>query len=272
MHAVVCVKQVPDTTEVRIDPKTNTLRREGVPSIINPYDAHAVEEALRLKDQHGGKVTLISMGPPQAAATLRRAMSWGADRAILLTDRAFAGSDTLATSYILAEAIMRIHQEEPVDLVFCGKQAIDGDTAQVGPGIARRLGWLQLTYVMKIEWADFGKKEIQVERKLEGAREVVWCRLPAVLTAVKDLNEIRYASLPSLIRAARCQVEVWNQERLGLDSGRIGLKGSPTTVNKIFAPPQRGVGEIIPGGEENPREAAAALVDRLIAVEITADR
>ncbi|GFP36027.1 electron transfer flavoprotein beta subunit, partial [Candidatus Hakubella thermalkaliphila] len=184
MHAVVCIKQVPDTTDVKIDRKTNTLIREGVPSIVNPFDIHAIEEALRLKDRFGGRVTVISMGPSQARESLKKAISYGVDEAILISDRAFAGADTLATSYVLAQTIRAIGDKEPVDLVLCGKQAIDGDTAQVGPGIATRLGISQLTYVVKIRSIDLEKKEIVVERQLEGGREALRAELPALLTVV----------------------------------------------------------------------------------------
>ena len=269
LEMVACVKQVPDTSEVRIDPRTNTLVRAGVPAIINPFDAHAVEAAVQMKERYGGRVTALSMGPPQATEVLRRALGMGADRAILLSDRAFAGSDTLATSYILAAAIKTIDRETPVDLVFCGKQAIDGDTAQVGPGIATRLGFTQLTYVMAIDRIDLEERQIQVQRKLEGKREVVRGRLPALLTVVKDLNELRYASLPALIQAARAEIIVWNKDNLAVDPAHLGLKGSPTSVRRIFAPPERPGGEIIPG---DPRRAAATLVAKLVQTKIVADQ
>ena len=272
MHAVVCVKQVPDTAEVRIDPETNTLVREGVPSIINPYDAHAVEAAVELKEQVGGKVTVISMGPPQAEDVLKKALSFGADEAILLSDRAFAGSDTLATSYVLAEAIKKIAERNPVDLVFCGKQAIDGDTAQVGPGIAVRLGYNQLTYVMKIDQLDMEKREIKIRRKLEGQAEVVISKLPAVLTVVKDINNLRYASFPNMLSAALAKITVWGKNDLHLDEEQLGLKGSPTTVRRIFPPPERPGGEIIAGADKDPEKAVRTLVDILIKEKITADK
>lgn len=272
MHIVVCVKQVPDTSDVRVNPKTNTLVREGVPAIVNPYDTHAVEEAVRLKEEHGGKVTLVSMGPSQAEDSLRKALTFGADRAILLTDRGFAGSDTLATSYILARAIRKLDSEEPVDLVLCGKQAIDGDTAQVGPGIARRLGYPLLTYVMKIESISTEEREITVHRKLEGGRAVVKTKLPALLTVVKDINELRYAPLPYLINAARARVDRWGAADLEAEPHKIGLKGSPTSVVSIFAPPARPGGEMVPGGMDDPAAAAAALVDRLVTLKVVADR
>ena len=260
MHFLVCLKQVPDSSEVRIDPATNTLMREGVPSIINPYDAHALEEAIRLKEQHGGKVTIISMGPPQAKDALKRAMSFGADRAILLSDRLFAGSDTLATAYILTGAIKKINQEEAVDIILCGKEAIDGDTAQTGPGIAQRLGIPQLTYVIKIREIDQGW--IAVERKMEGGREVTKAKLPVLLTAEKELNELRYASLPNMMKASAYEPEVWGANLLPLEKEKLGLKGSPTSVSRIFPPPSKTGGEKI-DATKDPGAAAARVVQKM---------
>ncbi|HEX3015942.1 MAG TPA: electron transfer flavoprotein subunit beta/FixA family protein, partial [Desulfobacteria bacterium] len=260
MHCVVCLKQVPDTSEVRIDPKTNTLMREGVPSIINPYDAHALEEALAIRDKMGGKVTVVSMGPPQAVDSLRKAISLGADEAILLSDRAFAGSDTLATSYILARALEKIRAEQGLDLVLCGKQAIDGDTAQVGPGIARRLNLPQLTYVIKVEWVRNG--EIQVQRKLEDGKEIAKAKLPALITVEKEINEIRYATFPNMLQGAKYQAVVWGTGQFNLDPAEMGLKGSPTSVSRIFAPPARTGGEQIMAIDD-PGSAAISLVEKL---------
>jgi electron transfer flavoprotein beta subunit len=266
LHILVCMKQVPDTTQVRINPETGTLMREGVPSIINPFDVHAIEEAVRVKEQHGGKVTLLCMGPAQAEEALKKGLSFGADEAILISDRAFMGSDTLATSYTLAEAIRQIGEQEPIDLVLAGKQTIDGDTAQVGPGIATRLGMTLFTYAIKIRSVDPEARSITVERKVEGGREVLEGRLPALLTILKETNEPRYASLPNLMKALRSDIERWNRASFQqLDDSMLGLKGSPTRVNKIFAPPEREPGEIIPGGQDNPQAAAAAVVDKLIA-------
>ncbi len=237
MHIVCCIKQVPDTTQVKIDPVTNTLVRAGVESICNPYDLVAVEAAVRLKEQHGGKVTVITMGPPQAESALRDCLAIGADEAILLSDRAFAGADTLATSYTLAQAIARIGSADPVSLVICGKQAIDGDTAQVGPGIATRLEYSQFTYVSEI--VSVGKDTIQVRREIEGGSEIIEGRLPAVLTVELELCTIRYASLPEMIRSLRYGVQAWGAADLGGQPERFGLKGSPTSVKEIFAPPVR---------------------------------
>ncbi|MBI5399202.1 electron transfer flavoprotein subunit beta/FixA family protein [Candidatus Saganbacteria bacterium] len=256
MRIVVSIKQVPDVTDVKIDPVTNTLIREGVPSIANPYDLHALEEALKLKDQYGAKVIAISMGPPQAKEVLRKAISLGADETFLLTDRGFAGADTLATSYVLSEAIRKLNP----DLVLCGKQAIDGDTAQVGPGIATRLGFSQLTYVAKIRELNLAAKTIIVERKLEEGIEVVSSPLPALLTILKEANQIRYATLPNLMSAVNCEPPVWDKNALSLDPGLLGLKGSPTQVVKIFSPPLRTAGKFIP-----PTEAAlSSMIDSVL--------
>lgn len=187
MNILVCVKQVPDTTEIKIDPKTNTLDRSSAPTIINPYDAHAVEEAVRIKNKFGGKVSIISMGPPQAQEVIKKCIEMGADEGYLLSDGSFAGSDTLSTSYILAMGIKRIMDVEKIDVVFCGKQAIDGDTAQVGPGIASRLGIPQLTYVEKIESLDVNKNNVVIYRKIDNGYEVVQSEMPCLITIEKIL-------------------------------------------------------------------------------------
>jgi len=260
VHFVVCLKQVPDTSEVRIDPETNTLMREGVPSIINPYDAHALEEAMRLKAKVGGKVTIVSMGPPQAKDALKKAMSYGADRAILLSDRAFGGSDSLATAYIISSALQKIHETEPIDLVFTGKEAIDGDTAQTGPGIAQRLGFPQLTYVIKVK--DINDRTVTVVRKTESGRQVVEAQLPALLTVEKELNDLSYASLPNMMKAAAYEPEMWNVKTLPYDLTKMGLKGSPTSVSRIFAPPSRSGGEIM-DGMKDPSGTAKSVVTKI---------
>lgn len=262
MNIVVCVKQVPDTTQVRVNAETNTLIREGIPSIVNPYDVHAVEAAVAVKETTGGRVTALTMGPPQAREALKEMISLGADDAVLISDRAFAGSDTLATGYILSEAIRKLHGESPIDLIICGKQSIDGDTAQVGPGIAQRLGFTQLTYVIKITEIDVADGRIVVERQLERGHQVVEGRLPALLTVVKEMNEVRYAPLPNLIKAAKYEPRLFDLESLGLDRAQIGLKGSPTTVRKIFAPPPRAGGAIIADRSHAPEEAARLLVEK----------
>jgi len=242
---VVCIKQVPDTTDVKIDPKTNTLIREGVASICNPFDEYAIEEALLIREKHGGEVHVITMGPPQAVDVLKNALAVGADKVYLISDKAFAGADTLATAYTLSKTIQTIGE---VDLVICGKQAIDGDTAQVGPGIATRLGIPQLTYVSKIREINLEKKKIIVERLLEHGREVVESSLPALLTVVKDINEPRLPSLLGIKKAAKAQIPTLTAKDIGADENRIGLKGSPTWVMKVFSPePRTGGGEILKG-------------------------
>jgi len=263
MQIVVCVKQVPDTTQVKVDPKTGTLIREGVPFIINPFDTHAVEESLRLKDTYGLKVTAISMGPPSADETLRKALSLGIDDVVLLSDRAFAGADTWATSAALAEAIRRLDQKEEVVIVMCGKQTIDGDTAQVGPGIASRLHYYQLTLVDRIEDLDLKAKRIRVRRKLEGRHEIVEAPLPAMLAVVREINHCRYPTVPRRMMAEDAEVALWDNNVLEMDPNTIGLKGSPTQVRKIFSP-ERVKGEIVGDGLNAPEEAANLLVDALI--------
>lgn len=227
MNIVVCIKQVPDTTNVKIDPKTNTLMREGVESIVNPFDMYAIEESLRLRERLGGKVTALSMGPPQAQAALREAISMGVDAGILLSDRAFAGSDTWATSYALSMAIRKIGD---VGVILCGKQASDGDTAQVGPGIATHLKLPQITYVRKVEEID--ATHVTAERLLEYGYEVVESSLPCVLTVVKEINEPRLPSLKGKMAARKAEIPTWSAADIGADPEKVGLKGSPTKVVK----------------------------------------
>lgn len=264
MHLVVCVKQVPDTTEVKVDPIKGTLVRAGVPSIANPYDMHALEAALRVKDQYGAKVTVISMGPGQADEVIKRSVSLGADEGYLLSDKVFSGSDTLATSYILASAIKAIGKKEKVDMVFCGKMAIDGDTAQVGPGIASRLGFSVVTYVIGIREVDVQGKKIVVERRLEKGVEVIEMDLPALLTINKEANEIRYAALPALIDSIKYKVPLWTAGSFPLDLKQCGLNGSPTQVKKIFPPPPKEVETVmVTDSTQDPAEIAKFLVDKI---------
>lgn len=244
---------------MKIDPATNTLMREGVASIVNPFDKFAIEEAIRQRDKHGGKVTVITMGPHQAREALKEALAMGADEAVLLSDRAFAGSDTLATSYTLARAIRKLGK---VDLIFCGKQAIDGDTAQVGPGIAQQLGIPQLTYVKKLT---IGDSTVTVERALEDCYEVVRCRLPALVTCVKELNEPRLPSIRGIMMASRKEITVWGAADIGANPARIGLNGSPTRVVRVFAPTRRGKGEILSGDAD---ELVETLVDKLLETHV----
>lgn len=242
MHIVVCIKQVPDSAQIRVHPVTNTIMRQGVPAIVNPYDLFALEEALRLKDKFGGRVTMLCMGPPQAEDALRKCISFGATDAILVTDRAFAGADTLATSYALTAAIRKINAEQAVDLVFTGKQTIDGDTAQVGPGIAKRLGWNLLTYVSKINEVDLDGKTLTVERRAEGGVQRLQTTLPSLITMLEGTNEMRFATMDDMLRAGRCQIRKWSKDDAGIeDITKIGLKGSPTIVSKVFAPKARSV-------------------------------
>ena len=241
MHIVVCIKQVPDSAQIRVHPVTNTIMRQGVPTIINPYDLFSLEEALRLRDAFGGAVTVVTMGPPMAEDSLRKALTFGADRAVLLTDRFFAGSDTLATSYALAQAIRKIGAlwGEP-ELVFTGKQTIDGDTAQVGPGIASRLGLNQLTYVERIVRTDPAAGTIEVERRAEGGLQVLSTRLPALITMLEGSNEMRRGSLSAALAAATADIVVWNAAGAGIEEiTRCGLRGSPTVVKRVFAPAPR---------------------------------
>ncbi|WP_413437121.1 electron transfer flavoprotein subunit beta/FixA family protein [Sulfuriferula sp. GW1] len=265
MHIVVCIKQVPDSAQIRVHPVTNTIMRQGVPAIVNPYDLFSLEAALRLKDEYGGRVTVLCMGPPQAEAALRKAISFGADDAILVTDRAFAGSDTLATSFALASAIRKIQEDMPVDIVFAGKQTIDGDTAQVGPGIAKRLDLQLLTYVSSIVDLDLDKREITLHRRAEGGVQVLQTRLPCLITMLEGTNEMRFATMPNMFRAARYPVKQWDKDAAGIeDVSRIGLKGSPTIVSKVFAPqPKSQRAEIIDCESKEPKDLAITLLTKM---------
>ena len=236
MHIVVCIKQVPDSAQIRVHPVTNTIMRQGVPTIINPYDLFALEEALRLRDRLGGKVTVLTMGPPTASESLRKTLTFGADRAVLLTDRYFAGSDTLATSFALASALNKIASEfgKP-DIIFTGKQTIDGDTAQVGPGIAKRLNYNQLTYISRIVETDLDACSITVERRAEGGIQLIQTRLPVLITMLEATNEMRRGSIENALLAARAEVITWNASDVGIeDLTKCGLRGSPTIVKKTL--------------------------------------
>ncbi|WP_297871945.1 electron transfer flavoprotein subunit beta/FixA family protein [uncultured Oscillibacter sp.] len=237
MNSLVCVKQVPDTTAVKIDPVTNTLIREGVPSILNPFDGFALEMALRLREQAGGTVTLLSMGPPQAAEALRTCLAVGGDRAFLVSGREFGGSDTLATSYILSCAVKALEERtgEHFDVIFCGKQAIDGDTGQVGPELAEHLDFPQITYATDAA-RENGK--LRVRRETAEGYEVLECGLPAVISVTKTPYELRYATVKGIFFSNRAEIPVITpQEMEGkIDLSRAGLKGSPTKVKKSFTP------------------------------------
>ena len=257
MKILVCVKQVPDTTEVRIDRETNTLQRQDVPSILNPFDRHALEEALRVKERCGGTVSVLTMGPLQAQEVLKECLALGADEAMLVSDKAFAGADTLATSRTLAVAIAKL---QPAELIFCGKQAIDGDTAQVGPELAEHLNMAQITCVSKLEVFP-AERRLIAEREVEDGREVLELPFPAVLTVSKSLNEPRYPSIKGRLRANKTSIPILTLADLGLQAEETGLQGSPTRVVRIFAPETRKGGEVIQGMA--PRQAADLLAIRL---------
>jgi len=235
MRIFVCIKQVPDTKDIRLDPVTHTLSREGVQSIMNPYDEHALEEAVRLKEAMGGEVTVISMGPPQAEEMLRLAISLGADKAVLVSDRAFAGADTCATTYALAKTVAHLGG---ADLILCGKQAIDGDTAQVGPGLAVRLDMPFATCIQRIRKAD--AETLTAERMMDDGYDVVELDLPALVTVVKDINEPRVPSLKGKMRAKSATIVRLTAADIGADAALCGLAGSPTQVARVFPPPSRG--------------------------------
>lgn len=255
MNIVVCIKQVPGTTEVKIDPQTNTLVRVGIKNIVNPFDTYALEEGARIKERYGGKVTAISMGPRQAEEVLREAIALGADEAILLSDRAFSGADTLATSYTLARAIDKL---KPPDLIICGRQTIDGDTGQVGPELAEMLGMPFVAYVSKIEDIDNGS--MRVQRMVEDGHEVIETPLPAVITVVKEINIPRLPSLRGFAKAKSAVIPIWTAQDLGVDKNMVGLPGSATKVIKIFFPQRERRGELLQGELESQVES---LIDKL---------
>jgi len=256
MKIFVLVKQVPDTNEVTIDPVTGTLIREGVPSILNPDDANALEEALAVKDKHPGTtVVAISMGPPQAKYMLRECLALGADEAYLLSSRTFGGADTCATSTTLAAGVNKLGK---YDLIFAGRQAIDGDTAQVGPQTAQRLGIPSVSYVQKIR--EIKDKTIVVERALEDGFEIIEVEKPCVLTAIKELNTPRYMTVGQIEDAYAKEITVWDEKDLGVSPSKVGLVASPTQVFKSFTPPPKGAGEMLHG---TVPEMAATLVAKL---------
>ncbi len=259
MNIIVCIKQVPETTEVRINPETNTLIRDGVKSIINPFDMYAIEEGIRLKERFGGKVTVLTMGPPQAEAALREAVSLGCDEAVLISDRAFAGGDTWATSNTLSHAIVKIKKDlAGFDLIICGKQASDGDTAQVGPGISANLDIPQVTYVKKI--VEIKDNLARVERMSEEGFDIIETPLPALFTVVKEINEPRIPSLKGLMRSKAAKITVWSAKDIGVESKDVGLSGSRTTVVKIFTPTQRSGGEKFTGETSEIVEKLVGLI------------
>ncbi len=259
MNIVVCVKQVPGTTEVKMNKETNTIIREGVEAIINPFDTYAVEEGLRIREKTGGKVTVLSMGIPSVAELLKDTIALGADDAVLLSDRAFAGSDTLATAYALS---MGVKKMEDVDLIICGKQATDGDTAQVGPSLAEKLGIPHTTYVRKIE--EIKEGYIRCQRMTEDGYEVVEMPLPAVITVVKEINEPRLPSIKGMMRAKKAVINVWTADDINADKNLCGLKGSPTQVVKTFVPVHDIQSEMIEG---EPGEQAKKLAEKLLSMQ-----
>ncbi len=255
LRIAVCIKQVPDTTEVKINPKTNTLMREGVDSIVNPFDLYAVEESIRIKERYGGKVTVVSMGPPQVETALREALSYGVDEAVLVSDRDFAGADTLATAYTLAATLNTLGS---FDLIFLGRQAMDGDTGQVGPGLAENLGIPHVTEVRKIEEVEDGR--ITIERLLEDGYVRLRSPLPMLLTVVKEINEPRMASLAGKMRAKKAEITTFAAADVSVSDERIGLGGTPTQVIKIFSPPKPQGGLVFDGPVE---ESVPLLIEKL---------
>jgi len=231
VKVIVCIKQVPDPEHAKMDEKSGTVVREGVELMVNPFDLYAVEEGLRLKEKMGGEVVAISMGPPQAEKALREVIGMGVDEGILLTSRDFAGADTWATSYTLAKACEKVGE---YDLIICGKQAIDGDTAQVGPGIAAQLGIPQMTFVRKID--EISEDKIKAERLVEDGYEVISSPLPLLLTVVKEINEPRLPTLRGRLNAKKVIIEKWGPEDLGVEKDKIGMNGSPTMVDEIYTP------------------------------------
>jgi electron transfer flavoprotein beta subunit len=255
MNIVVCLKQVPGTTEVKIEPATNTLIRQGIENIINPFDTYALEEGVRLREKHGGKVTVISMGPLQAEAALREAVSLGADEAVLLSDRAFSGADTWATAYTLSRAIVKI---EKYDLIICGRQTIDGDTGQVGPELAEMLDIPFVAYVSRIEEIKDGY--LRVARMVEEGHEILETTLPGVITVAKEINVPRLPSLRGIMKSKSVTIPTWGIKELGVDASMVGLAGSSTQVIKVFFPQRVHQAEMLSGNLEQQVET---LVDRL---------
>ncbi|WP_455367620.1 electron transfer flavoprotein subunit beta/FixA family protein [[Eubacterium] cellulosolvens] len=257
---VACIKQVPDTTEVKIDSTTGTLIREGIPTVINPFDLHAIEEGLRIIERIGGRVIAISMGPPQAKEAVKDALAMGCHEGILLTDRAFVGADTLATSYTLA---CGIRKTGIFDLVICGMKTIDGDTGQVGPGLAQELGIPHIAYVSRI--CEITHDHIVVEKLVENGLEVIYCPLPCLITVVKGINEPRLPSLKLKLKARKAEIKKWGVKELKGEKHRYGLEGSPTRVIKIFTPKTLSKARIIGG---TPRAQAEKLCLKLKEMKI----
>ena len=262
LHIVACIKQVPDTKIIKMNPKTNTMDRRTAPAILNPYDTHAVEEAVRLRDKYGGTVSVLTMGPPPAVNAIKKCIEIGADEGYLITDRRFAGADTLATSYALTKALDKISKIKPVDLVICGKMSIDGDTGQVGPGIARRLDIPPLTSVNKVVEINQEERFVIIHRKLENGHEVIKSTLPCLFSVEKTINEVPYSSFPNMLKAAKYQPHIWSVDDLeDIDITQLGLKGSPTIVSKVWAPPKPDGGTMIEG---DPQEQVGQILSVLL--------
>jgi len=255
VNIVVCLKQVPGTTDVKIDPQTNTLIRQGIKNVINPFDTYALEEGVRLKERFGGKVTVLSMGPPQAEEALREALSLGADEAILLSDKAFAGADTWATAYTLSAAIKKLGQ---IDIIICGRQTMDGDTGQVGPELSEMLQIPFVAYVSKIE--DIASGQTRLQRLIEEGHEIIESPVPAVISVTKEINVPRLPSLRGIIRAKTAVIPVWTVKELGVDPNMVGLAGSATKVIKIFFPQRVCKAEVFNG---DPASQVERLVTKL---------
>ncbi|NHM29572.1 electron transfer flavoprotein subunit beta/FixA family protein [Neobacillus terrae] len=264
MHIVVCVKQVPDTKIIKINPKTNTLDRRSAPAILNPYDAHAVQEAVKIIEKTGGTISVLSMGPPQATAVIKKSIEIGADRGYLISDRAFAGADTLATSYALSKALERIGKDLPVDMVICGKHAIDGDTGQVGPGIARRMDIPPVTNVIEVTEVNEQEKTVLIKRKSTNGNELIQADLPCLLTVEKEINNIEYSPLPNMIKAVRYEPVIWTVADLeNVECTQLGLKGSPTIVGKMFTPPKPEGGKRLEGSsDEQVKQLMGILMEK----------
>ncbi|WP_301859519.1 electron transfer flavoprotein subunit beta/FixA family protein [uncultured Megasphaera sp.] len=269
MEILVCVKQVPDTAEVKIDPVKHTVIRAGVPNIFNPFDQNALEAALQLKDADKEvKVTLVAMGPDQAKDVLREGLAMGADDAYLVSDRKLGGSDTLATGYALAQAIKKIAADKGIaqfDLILCGKQAIDGDTAQVGPQIACELGIPQITYAAELK---VDGTTVTVKQQNEEGYIITEAQFPVLVTAVKELNEPRFPTIRGTMKAKRREIPTLDAAAIGADDAQIGLSGSPTKVRKIFTPPQRTQGLVLKVEDDNSQEIVDQLVEKLTAAKI----
>ena len=261
MQIIVLIKQVPATTEVKIDPKTNTLIRQGVESQTNPFDIYAIEEGLRLRERlGGGEVIAITMGPPQAETILKEAVALGVDTPVLLTDRKFAGADTWATGYALSKGINKIVTSREF-VILCGKQAIDGDTAQVGPSVADMLGIPHVAYVKKVR--EISSNEATVERMMEDGSDVLNISIPCLFTVVKDINTPRMPSLKGMMRAKKTEIKIFSALDLGCDEDKIGLPGSPTIVHKIFTPPQKPGGQMLLGTAEEQADKLCTCLKEL---------